>query len=125
VAGTVLALQDAAELLDLDPGLEAWRVDLLERRREENVYAGLLREPRVALLVARVALEVLAFGELGRIDEQADDDLLVLRTGCPEQREMPFVEGAHRRYQADRIGPRELGCRAHDLHLAVASASTS
>src|SRR5439155_24784125 len=100
-AGTVLALQDAAELLDLDPGLEAGRVDLLERRREEDVHARVLRELRVALLVARVAREVLACAELGRIDEQADDDLLVLRTGRPEQREMPFVEGAHRRYQAN------------------------
>ncbi len=53
VAGPVLAFEDAAELLDLDPGLEARRVDLLGGGGEEDVDAFLLGEARVALLVAR------------------------------------------------------------------------
>jgi hypothetical protein len=56
VAGAVLPLQDAAELLDLDPGLEAGRVDLLERRCEEDVRARVLSELRVARLVVGLAL---------------------------------------------------------------------
>ena len=59
-----VALEDLGEALDLDPGREALWVDLLDRRRVDEVDAGLGREPRVALLVARIAVEVLARPEL-------------------------------------------------------------
>ena len=97
----MLAFEDAAELLDLDPGLEAGRVHLLERRREEDVDPGLLGEARVAVLVSRIAGEVLAGDELGGVDEQARDDEVVLLARGAEEGEVALVEGAHRRDEAD------------------------
>ena len=44
-------------------------VDLSDGRREEHVRAGCGRERGVALLLARIALEVGLFVELGRVDE--------------------------------------------------------
>src|SRR5207237_695002 len=71
VTGAVHTFEDGAEVLDLDPGLEAWRVDLFGGRDEENVDAFLLGKPGVALLVAGIAVEILAGAELGRVHEQA------------------------------------------------------
>ena len=78
------------------------RVDLLDRGRVDEVDAGLGGEPRVALLVARVAVEVLAVAELGRVDEEAHDDDVALLAGGAQQREMALVQEAHRRHQPDR-----------------------
>jgi hypothetical protein len=130
VAGPVLALEDASELLDLDPGLEAGRVHLLEGRREEDVDAVLLREARVAVLVPRITGEVLAGDELGGVDEQARNDLVVLLACGAEEGEVAFVEGAHRGDEPDRAGRggaevAQLGRGADDDHRAVASARTS
>ena len=76
-------------------------------------------------LVSRVARQVLALGELGRVDEQARDDELVLLARGAEERQVALVEGAHRRDEADLALARELGGRARDLHRTVASASAS
>ncbi len=97
-----LAFQRFAELADVDPGSESLRVHLLGRGREEDVDARLLGELRVARFVPRVPVEVLAGPELGRVDEQAGDDDVVLGAGGLEQREVTRVKCAHRRDQADR-----------------------
>jgi hypothetical protein len=126
VAGPVFAFEDAAELLDVDPGLEARRVDLLERRHVEDVHACVLGQRCVALLAARVSVEVFALRELRRVDEQAHDDDVVLGAGRPKQREMSFMEGAHRRHEPEGAFPAWKICaRADGLHRAVASAKTS
>ena len=44
VIGPELALEPPAELPDVDPGREAFRVHLSSRRREEDVDARLLGE---------------------------------------------------------------------------------
>ncbi len=130
VSGAKLAFEAAPELADVDPGLVARRIHLLWRRREQEVDAGLLGERHVALLVARVAVEILSRAELGRIDEQARDDRVRFGSSRGEEREMPFVEGAHGRDEADLgeglEGFANLGDRPDDLHgtgsAAVASA---
>ena len=55
-----VAVEHLGQALDLDRGREALGIDLLDRGRVDVVDAGLGGEPRVALLVARVAVEVLA-----------------------------------------------------------------
>src|SRR5439155_975927 len=90
-----------SELLDLDPCLEPGRVELLGRGCKEDVDACCLCEFRVALLVAWVGGEVLVRTELGRIDEEAGDDDVVLSAGRAEEREVALVEAAHCRHQAD------------------------
>ena len=77
-----LALEDRAELRDLDPGLEALGVHLLEGRREHEVDAGLRGEREIVRLVTGIASEV-GLGELGRIHEEAHHDRLALGAGSP------------------------------------------
>ena len=64
---------------DLDRGGEALRVDLVGLRGVDEVDALGLGELGVAGLVARIAVEVLARAELGRVDEQAHDDDVAAR----------------------------------------------
>ena len=97
MVGPELALEAPAELADVDPGREAFRVHLRSGRREEDVDARLLGELRVALLVSRVAVEVLVRAELRRIHEQARNDDVVLLACRGEQRQVTGVERAHRR----------------------------
>src|SRR5207249_4153778 len=88
-----------------------------------------LCEFRVALLVAWVGGEVLVRTELGRIDEEAGDDDVVLGAGRSEEREVALVEAAHGRHQADGSLACYLaggiGDRPDDLHERVASARMS
>src|SRR5207245_9888007 len=71
VSRSVVALEPVCEFLDLDPRLVAGRVDLVGGRDEQEVDAGVLGEAAVALLVARIRVEVGRLGELRRVDEQA------------------------------------------------------
>src|SRR5262249_20770393 len=128
MAGPMLAFEPPAELRDLDPGLKSAGVELLPRGDEEDVHTRFFSQPRVALLVARVGRDVLVRGKLGRIDEEACNDPVVVLPRRAEERQVPLVEGPHRRDQADlsSVGLRaEVRDRADDLHAWVASASTS
>src|SRR5205085_3615666 len=126
--GAILALENPAELFDVDPGLEAGRIELAGARREQDVDAGLGGERRVALLVPRIGGEVLSFAELRRVDEEAGDHEVVFVPRRAEEREVALVERAHRRYETNApvawLGA-QLRDRADDLHGRVASARTS
>ncbi|OLE31193.1 MAG: hypothetical protein AUG43_00805 [Actinobacteria bacterium 13_1_20CM_3_68_10] len=74
MARPVLSFEAAAELLDLDPGLEAGRIELARLGREEDVDAGLLGDLGIAFFVARVPGEILVRAELRRVDEEARDE---------------------------------------------------
>ena len=54
---------------------------------------------QVAGLVARVALEILLWPELRRVDEDRGDDALAVALGDGDQRQMPGMERAHGRHQ--------------------------
>ena len=126
------SLQNRAELGHVDPRLEAGGVHLLHAGSEDEVDTGVGRRGQVARLVARILGEVAVVGELGRVDEQAHDDGRALRPGRLQQRDVPGVQCAHRRDEADRAfaGGLErranLGDRAADSHATatVASART-
>jgi hypothetical protein len=129
VAGSGPALKHAAELLDLDPRLEILRVELVGRRRKEDVDSRPMRELRVPRLVPWIAGEILVLVELRRVDEEADDHEVALVARGPDQREMALVKGPHRRDETDRplpVGQRSLqrGDGGSLLHGAVASART-
>ena len=126
-----LALQHRSQLARLDPRVEARRIELVRGRREQEIDALGLGDPRVRGLVARVAGEVIGRVELRWVDEEADDDDVGLLPGRAHQGDVPGVEGAHRRHQADALAARprlakrlaHLGDGAHDPHGRVASAS--
>src|SRR5262245_15128253 len=128
MARAEFAFEDSAEFPDLDPGLEARRIQLLGGRGEEDIDAGFFGEGGVALLFARICSEIFARPELGRVDEQAGDDDLVFLAGGAEEREMALVKGAHRRHETERRSARrevKLPDRPDDPHGRVASARRS
>src|SRR5439155_24593118 len=119
--------EHAAESFDVDPRLVAPRIQLFGARDEQDVDAGVLRDACVALLIARVAGEVLVRSELGGIDEDARDDGVAFTTRRLQQRDVPRVQRAHRRDEADdavAADAAQLHDRAHGLHAFVTSAST-
>ena len=80
-----IAFEPAPQLLDVHPGLESGRVHLLRARAEHEVDALLLGKRQVPLLVPRVAREIVGLPELGRVDEDADDDDVRLCPRGPDQ----------------------------------------
>ena len=103
----------APQLGDLDPGLVARRVHLLDRWREQEVDACVGEEAGVSCLVTRVTGEVCGLAELSRVHEQAGDDEIALTRGA-QQREMALVERAHGRNEPDpRRAAGRLEGRAH------------
>ncbi len=95
------ALQAVGHAEHLDGGREPGGVDLLDRRGEEHIDAGLGGEAGVVLLPSRIFFQVCAFGELRRVDEQRDDDQIALLAGPLDERQMAGVQRAHRRHQPD------------------------
>src|SRR4029078_11008797 len=87
-----------------DERVEARRVDLVDRRREDEVEALVLADREVAGLVAGVLLEVGRLVELARVDEDRRDPRRVVGPGPLHQRAVAVVDPAHRRHQADRTG---------------------
>ena len=69
--------------------------------RVEQVAARAREQRGIAGFVARVAFEVLVRRELARIDEQAGDDETAALLRRADQREVPLVQRAHGRNQAD------------------------
>jgi hypothetical protein len=98
----VRALEVRGEPRDADGGGEAVGVDLLDRRREEQVGARLRGELGVAGLVAGVAGEVRGLVELGRVDEQRHHDDVAGGAGGADEAEVALVQRAHGRYEPDR-----------------------
>ena len=75
VAGARRAFEGLGErAADVHDGREALGVHLVCAGREHDVHAGVREQVEVALLVARVALEVLAGAELRGVDEDGGGD---------------------------------------------------
>ena len=105
-AAVGVAVEDAGKGAgDLDLGCEITRtrVDLGDIGGEDEVGAGFGSEAQIVLLVTRVATEVLAGAELGRVDEEAHHHQVAFGVGGVDQREVALVQVAHRRHQADRL----------------------
>src|SRR5215218_796980 len=101
VAGALGAFERLRERTDGDGRLEAVGVDLLHRRGEQHVDAGLLGHLRVFRFVSRVSREVLGGGELGGVDEEGHHhDVRGLACSLHEG-DVALVEGAHGGDEAD------------------------
>ena len=117
VARACRALERLGDGPDRHGRVEARRVDLLDRRREDDVDALGLADREVARLVARVARVVGRLVELARVDEDRHDRRGALVARASHQRAVTVVKPAHRRHEADRpwgVGERvaQLGPRA-------------
>ena len=81
--------------------MAAGRVDRLHGRQEEQVAAGFVEHPGVALRLPGVAVEILAGPELRRVDEDRDDHERAAPAGDLDEREVPRVERSHGRHETD------------------------
>src|SRR5919204_2998616 len=97
MAGSRLALR--ARGAHVGPRVEVLGVDLVGGRNEQHVDTGSLSDARVALLVAWIAPEIFVCAELGRVDEQRNEDDVTFASGGAKQRNVAVVERAHRRYE--------------------------
>jgi hypothetical protein len=120
-----VALQHPGERVGhLDGGGEALGIHLVGVGCPEQVDALECSQLRVAVLVARIGVEVLAGPELGRVDEEAHHDDVAVVTRLPHQGQMALVEVAHGGDQPDplalaaRLGESlaQLRLAADDLH---------
>ncbi len=82
VPGTRGALQRTGHRPDPDERVEARRVDLLDRRRPDQVDALVVADGQVAGLVARIALVVGGLVELARVDEDGHDGRGIVGAGA-------------------------------------------
>ena len=130
-AGPELALPPLRRPLHLDGRPEPRGVDRLGVGRVDQVRAGGDGERRVALEIAGVTGKIGRVGELDGVDEDADDGAHVLRGRAADQREVPFVEGAHGRHEPRRQvaqrGPKHLraGDEPRIAHGASSSSATA
>ena len=116
------SLEPSRDAIEDNPRLVVVGVHLHRIGNEDEVGARRLEKFEVALLVARVAREILGRRELGRVHEQADHGRCVLLDGLPHEGDVPLVEVSHRRHEAHgrREVPSELAefrnsaCHDHD-----------
>src|ERR1043165_8604083 len=95
MARTCEAAKFIAQLFDKNESSELFRIDLINARREEIVYAARGHQFGVSCKVARVGVEILAATKLDRIDEDRDDNYIAHGAGPTYQAQMAFVQGAH------------------------------
>jgi len=64
---------------------------------------------QIALDRARIFAQVLVRAELSRVDKDAHADVIIFGSGPADKGEMPFVQSAHRRHEAEGAGQRATG----------------
>ena len=103
VARTTGAAQGVGQRRNRNPRrqLLAFWVHLLHARREHHVHPFGFQPRQVCPRSARIAAEVLVGAELGRVDEDGNHATCRTRAAAAHQRQVSFVQVAHRRHQAD------------------------
>src|SRR6185503_17832038 len=89
------ATQRQAKLLDVDVGLPARRIDLLDGGMKQDVDIFVCQQFEVAHEVARVGGKIFAGAELRRIDKDRHHHAIAALSRCPHQTEMSFVQEPH------------------------------
>src|SRR5712692_1576979 len=102
VPGPGRSLERLGHAADMDARARAARIHDLGRGMVDRVHVGLGKQSRIAVQVARIALEVLTWSELNWVDEGAGDDDVVLPSRGAGQAQVAGVQGAHRGHEADR-----------------------
>jgi hypothetical protein len=90
------ALEAIAESLHSDSRAEALRVHFFGGRREEVIDAELFERGAIGFQVSRILLKVFGWAELFRVYEKRDDYRGTAPQSLTNEREVAFVERAHR-----------------------------
>jgi hypothetical protein len=127
-----LTLQEQRDGPGADPGVGARRIHLFDGWMEEHVDASGLQHPAIDIEGPGIAGQVLAGGELQRVDEDAGDDAAA-RT--PSRLNQAQVAGMQRSHGGDEADPApllvpaardllQLADRLDDPHLAARTTLT-
>ena len=103
VPGPGFSAQPLGDLRDVDGGDRSFRVHLLGSGGEQDIGTDLAAQDRVLFEVPGVGFEILAGSELGRVDEDAHHQGVVVLAGFPHQAEVTFVEVAHGGHETDAV----------------------
>ena len=97
--------EDLSQLRDANADALACteRIDRIDFGQEQRIASMRLESFRIGIGCARVAREVFAGAELGRIDEHAGDDGIATFAGKVDQGMVPGVQVAHGRHEADAL----------------------
>ena len=96
------AAQPLADAGDRNGRAEAQRIHDLDRGRPEQRHAFRLEHRGIAGQLPRIGGQVLVRAELQRVDEDRHGDVRGAALRLAHQRQMAFVERAHRRHQRQR-----------------------
>jgi hypothetical protein len=129
VAGSRRAAEAVGQRRNRDPGGKAVRIDLLDRRREQEVDTQGVELADVAGLVARIAGQIVRLVELFGIHEDRRDHPVALAARPAHQLQVPLVQRAHGRHDADALAgaapagdrPAQLGDAAQNGQRRLAS----
>src|SRR5262245_65511207 len=99
-------LQHVLQALYLDEGGEAFRIDLLDQRREDEINAEITADFLVALKWPRITAQVFLRAKLCRIDEDRHDNESAIVSSRTDERSMALVQRSHRRHQANHLAGR-------------------
>src|SRR5262249_61434617 len=97
------AIKLVADSLDRDPGACPARIHVIHRWTENVVGLFGFEQSPVFREVAGIPGEIFVGPELGRIDKNGSDHDITLSTRCLHQRDVPLMQGAHCRHEADAL----------------------
>ena len=100
---TAPPFEDVAERSGVEPGLERRRIDLVDRGVKDGVNAERVEPVSVLVEGPGIFVEVFVGAELGRVDEDTDDDAPILAARAGDQAVVARMQRAHGRHHADIV----------------------
>ncbi len=110
------AAQVLGKMVQRDTGLVVWPVHFVFIRKENSCYACLLCQIQVIANIAGIGVQVFIGAKLGRIDKNAQDQLITQRFAYFKQRNMSFVKVSHGGYKTDGLSL-SFFCSRPGLHI--------
>ena len=102
--GTRLSFEDARDGSGIDGDRRGSRIHVLRGRGPHEVRSHRFERVHVRLQGSRIGVEVLSGSELGRVDEDRDDDVVGERVGLSHELQVPGVQGTHGHHERLRSG---------------------
>src|SRR5690606_29688540 len=120
MSGPGSPFERVGEPLDINIGRKAGRIYLGLFGSEDDINVKIGQEGGIAREVAGVPIEIGSFIELGRVNENGNDQKIGQFAGAADQFEMAVVERAHCRNERDglTVASSLTGERCHSLSAA-------
>ena len=120
--GTSLSFEDTRDGSGIDGDRRGSRIHVLRGRGPHEVRSHSFERVHVRLQGSRIGVEVLSGSELGRVDEDRDDDVVGERVGLSHELQVSGVQGTHGHHERLRSG--QAGERLCQLVARVGEGGT-